>query len=319
MKITQAEWNDYIFNLSLLSDKASDDYKLWVKKNGGWNNIDRQLLVEMAYNFAIKYAEGSSALSADFYDRIAERENSKKYKGQAEVIDDLDFGTIAKGVNGALKHSSNDNFISSVVGRAVKQAGADTMLMNASRDGAEFAWIPSGDTCGFCLMLASRGWQKASKKTINGNHAEHIHTNCNCQFAIRFNKDTNVEGYNPEEYLKQYEEAKQAVLNEDGKPTTNNIANKMRYIQKVKNEDAKAEAKNRLEEERKNIANRSLQDLTSNWSSNYKQNVSNVEIPRSKIELDNIKYSIDGKHIRNDDCDCFKLSTWRKGSFMSNN
>lgn len=205
MKITQAEWNDYINKLSLLSEKASEEFKKWANKNGGWENIDRQLILDAGYSFATKYAEGSSALAAAMYDAIAEAEN--KRVPSAEMADEIEFGTIAKAINGAMKHSDNDDFISSTVGRAVKQSGADTMLKNASRDGAEFAWIPSGDTCPFCLVLASRGWQRASKKTTNGNHAEHIHTNCNCQFAIRFDKNTNVEGYDPEAYQKMYYEA----------------------------------------------------------------------------------------------------------------
>lgn len=205
MKITQAEWNDYINKLSSLSQKASDEFKAWANRNGGWREIDRQLLLEAGYSFATKYAEGSAALASAMYDAIANAEN--KRVPSAELSADIEFKEMAKAINGALKHSDNDEFISSTVGRAVKQAGADTMLKNASRDGAEFAWIPSGDTCPFCLVLASRGWQKASKKTTNGNHAEHIHTHCNCQFAIRFNKNTNVEGYDPEAYQKIYYDA----------------------------------------------------------------------------------------------------------------
>ena len=256
MKITKAEWNDYIFKMSLLSDKASDDFKKWAKKNGGWENIDRQSLAESAYNIASYYAEASSSLAAEMYDAIAEREGVV-VRG-AEVVDELDFGVIAKGVNGAINHSENDNYISSVVGRAVKQAGADTMLKNASRDHAEFAWIPSGDTCGFCLMLASNGWQRSSKKTTNGNHAEHIHTNCNCQFAIRFNKNTGVEGYDPDVYLEKYEEAKQAVLDDGEKATTNRIANKMRYIQKSKRDIEIANAKEEYKKEKSSIGTNAL-------------------------------------------------------------
>lgn len=205
MKITQAEWNKYIKTMSLLSDTASKEFAEWANINGGWKDIDRNLLAEAAYQIASKYADSSSALAGEMYEAIANAEN--KIVKPAELADEVDYGQLAKAINGALKHSTNDDFVSAPVGRAVKQAGADTMLKNASRDGAEFAWIPSGDSCPFCLVLASNGWRRASKKTTNGNHAEHIHTNCNCQFAIRFNKETNVEGYNPELYQKIYHDA----------------------------------------------------------------------------------------------------------------
>jgi len=93
------------------------------------------------------------------------------------------------------------------VSRLVKRAGADTTLKNALRDGAEFAWIPQGDTCAFCLTLASRGWQKASQAAIKGGHAEHIHANCDCEYAIRFDGRSTVAGYDPDKYLRQYRAA----------------------------------------------------------------------------------------------------------------
>ena len=37
--------------------------------------------------------------------------------------------------------------------------------------------------------------------------AEHIHANCDCEFAIRFDHNTTVAGYDPEKYLKQYRDA----------------------------------------------------------------------------------------------------------------
>lgn len=205
MRITKAEWNRYKNTMSQLSDKASKEFSDWVNQNGGWETVDRQLMAEVAWSIASKYSEGSSALAAQMYDAIAQAEGVNVQS--AEMAADVDFGELAKAINGALKHSTDDDFCSSPVGRSVKQAGADTMLKNASRDRAEFAWIPSGDSCAFCLVLASNGWQRASKRTIAGDHAKHIHTHCDCQFAIRFNKNTQVDGYNPDEYLEMYKNA----------------------------------------------------------------------------------------------------------------
>ena len=38
-------------------------------------------------------------------------------------------------------------------------------------------------------------------------HAEHIHANCDCEFAIRFDKKSGVKGYDPDKYKRQYENA----------------------------------------------------------------------------------------------------------------
>ena len=39
---------------------------------------------------------------------------------------------------------------------------------------------------------------------LKGGHAEHIHANCDCEFAIRFDHSTTVA---PEKYLRQYRAA----------------------------------------------------------------------------------------------------------------
>lgn len=91
--------------------------------------------------------------------------------------------------------------------KAGKQAGADTTLQNAERCGAEFAWVPMGDTCSFCRMLASNGWQRQSKKAMKGGHAEHIHANCDCQYAVRFDGKGGVAGYDPDKYKAEYDAA----------------------------------------------------------------------------------------------------------------
>lgn len=115
------------------------------------------------------------------------------------------YGEVARMVN-ATKNQNPAN-LPNGVSRLVKRAGADTTLHNAIRNGAERAWVPHGDTCPFCIMLASNGWQRASKKLLKGGHAEHIHANCDCEFAVRFNSSTNVAGYDPENYLQQYRAA----------------------------------------------------------------------------------------------------------------
>ena len=93
------------------------------------------------------------------------------------------------------------------VSRLVKRAGADTTPHNAVRDGAEWAWVPHGDACPFCRMLAYNGWQRASKNLLKKGHAQHIHANCDCEFAVRFSRGFDVAGYDPEEYLRQYRDA----------------------------------------------------------------------------------------------------------------
>lgn len=200
--ITQKEWKAYVSRLSKLNKTVADKVRDYIEREG-LEDIDE--LITYSYNLVRRYGEGAGALAASMYDTIAELEG--KFLPPAEMAEVASYGDIAKTVNGVLKTSSNPEEISGAVSRWVKQAGADTTLKNAIRDRAEFAWIPSGDTCAFCLTLASNGWQPASKNTVSGNHADHIHSNCDCEFAIRFSPGTEVAGYNPDRYLSMYRHA----------------------------------------------------------------------------------------------------------------
>ena len=201
-KISRREWLNYIERLRKLNDKAADSVKKYVDANGGTANVNRQELIDYAYGVATKYGEGAATLSAEMYDAVALLEGQRVMP--AVPADTPTINEVGKTVNGILKQSSNEDMLASGVGRLVKRTGVDTIMNNALRDGAYWAWIPSGDTCAFCITLASRGWQRASKKALKNGHAEHIHANCDCTYAIRFNDDLEVEGYNPAAYQQMY-------------------------------------------------------------------------------------------------------------------
>lgn len=205
MDIAFKDWHRYINRLSSINKKAADEMRKWINANGGYANIPTDKVIDYAYALATKYGEASATLSAIMYDNVAQL--SGAVVPAAVPASTSTYGEVAKAIQGSAKFSENVDYLSEVVGRLVKQAGADTTLQNALRDGAQFAWIPSGDTCMFCLTLGSRGWQYASKKAVNNGHAEHIHSNCDCTYAVRFNNDTNIKGYDPDAYLKIYEDA----------------------------------------------------------------------------------------------------------------
>lgn len=200
MKISRQSWLNYIERLSRLNKTASAKMKAYINTHG----LDDDNLVEYAYGIATKYGEGSAALAAEMYDLTAQL--SGVTLEAAEPAETASLKDVAKAVNGT-KKAGNVDQVANSIGRLVKRAGADTTIKNAIRDGAEWAWIPNGDTCAFCLTLASNGWQKASKKVLKGDHASHIHANCDCTFAIRFDKDSSYEGYDPDKYKEVYDNA----------------------------------------------------------------------------------------------------------------
>lgn len=177
------------------SDKAKEEMLSWIRSKGGYKNVEFDDAIKTAYALATKYGEATASLSALMYDSIAEKTGASV--PPAEVAPTVSLDEVKKTIYGASSFSQDDEYIAGTVGRMTKQAGADTTLKNAKRDGAEFAWVTSGDSCAYCELLSNFGWQHASAKTIKGDHAEHIHANCQCQFIIRFDHATTVEGYNP--------------------------------------------------------------------------------------------------------------------------
>ena len=196
MVISSKQLKKYQKAMAGLSAKATSEMNRWIVARGGYQMIQFEDAIAYAYALSTKYGEASAALSALMYDSIADLSGAAV--PPAVVAKTATVEEISKAIYGASSFSQNDDYISGIVGRLVKQAGADTTLQNARRDGAEFAWIGTGDSCAFCELLSANGWQYASAKTIKGNHAEHIHAHCDCQFMIRFDHDTEVEGYHPD-------------------------------------------------------------------------------------------------------------------------
>lgn len=210
MTISNDSWIEYIESLRKVNETAASKMLSFLNlhrdPDGLWNSPEtRKAILDYAYGLSNKYGEAAAELACEMYDSVAAL--SGAVVPAAEPAAGATYKEVAKTVNGTLKQSSNEELISSAIARLVKRQSVDTTMQNAIRDRAEWAWIPHGDTCAFCITLASRGWQLATDQALKGGHAEHIHANCDCTYAIRFSEDTEYKGYDPDEYLEQYEDA----------------------------------------------------------------------------------------------------------------
>lgn len=199
MRITEKAWAEYVARLARLCERAGQEMAGYLEQHG---TADAQAVAAYACALVQKYGAGSAELSCQMYDAVAALAGAAV--PPAEPAAPAEYGEVAGMVHSV---QGSGPLLQSGVKRFVKRAGADTTLQNALRDGAEFAWVPHGDTCAFCLTLASRGWQRASKKALKNGHAEHIHPNCDCEYAVRFDGKSGVAGYDPDKYLAQYNAA----------------------------------------------------------------------------------------------------------------
>lgn len=214
MTISRKSWENYIITLRDINEEAAEKLVKYLNAHDVFsgtvdaitvNSEELKPFIDYAYAIVSKYGEASASLAAEMYDLTAELEGV--FLPPAELAPLAEYGDVARAINGTIKTSQNYDEIASAATRWVKMAASDTTLHNAQRDGAQFAWIPSGDTCAFCLTLASRGWQYMSKNAMKGGHAEHIHSNCDCQYTIRHDPSMTVEGYDPDKYLSMYRNA----------------------------------------------------------------------------------------------------------------
>ena len=208
MTLSSKTWKNYITALRKVSDRAEKEMLAYIRylvDQGIEGQQQVNMMINYAYALATKYGEGAAAAACDMYDAIMLAQGANV--AAAIPAKTATIQEVAKTVNGTRK-TGNPEIVSQAVGRLVKLAGVDTMQQNAIEHGDEWAWIPMGDTCAFCLTLASRGWQKASKSALKNGHAEHVHANCDCTYCVRpKNSDLNVEGYEPEVYLDMYYDA----------------------------------------------------------------------------------------------------------------
>lgn len=208
MTISAQNWKKYINTLHRVSERAATEmlaYIGYLRDQGIEGQQQVTMMIDYAFALATRYGEAAAAAACDMYDAIMLAE--KAAAPAALPAETATIGEVAKAINGTRK-TGNPEIISQAVGRMVKLAGVDTMQNNALANGDEWAWIPMGDTCAFCLTLASRGWQRASKNAIKNGHAEHVHANCDCTYAVRpSGSNLTVEGYDPELYLEMYRNA----------------------------------------------------------------------------------------------------------------
>lgn len=214
MIISDATWKtQYIGRLRAINDAAADKIRKYLEKHVIVTLQDWNALIDFAYGVSTKYGEVAGTIACEFYEAVAAA--SGVVVPAATLAATASYSEVAKSIRGTDK-SGNIELMAGSISRLVKMTSVDTTMQNAIRDGAEWAWIPRGDTCAFCFTLASRGWQRASKKALKNGHAEHIHANCDCTYAVRFSSDDDVEGYFPNEYREIY-------LNAEGKKPEDKI------------------------------------------------------------------------------------------------
>lgn len=215
-RVSKKAWERYTKMLEAQRNAAYDEAYKYVMRHIDMDRAELLWLIRHdLVRTAMRYGSSTAALAASWFDQMALAEGADVVK--AVAVNDAGpthvrrMAIASRYALPKLEAGDRDGFakaIASEIAADVKRQATNTIMLNAQKAGAEYAWIPGGDeTCAFCIALASNGWQPAARATAMGNHADHIHDNCMCEFAIRFDKSTDYSAYDADKYAEIYKDA----------------------------------------------------------------------------------------------------------------
>lgn len=175
-----------------------------------WSGLDlsrpgaaRDLLLEVTPLLVVQYGQIAAGVAAEFFEDVA---------SAAALVPVVDHSLAAAGsvrwAVGPLFEGRAEDALGMLTGAATKhvaQYGRDTIHESTKRTGGySYARIPGGgDTCDFCIMLASRGAVYGSTLRAGGDGNDY-HERCYCvPTPVRSDEDYPA-GYNPDALYEQY-------------------------------------------------------------------------------------------------------------------
>ena len=172
-RLTRKAWNAYIARLRRQRHKAREDAYEFLK---GVENPDRKRIMARAVRTATHNGAAAAAIACTWYETVAKASGVDVPRAQPVVeVNAAQIGAAYKRAERMLSLGDAQGFVDAIasgIEAEVKRCSSSTMRKNAERD-----------------------------------DEDHIHPNCDCEFAIRFSKDDNVEGYDPGYYKEKYRNA----------------------------------------------------------------------------------------------------------------
>lgn len=191
----------------------------WERNGGGDVAALREAAYEAIEDVLNSYADTyAAARAAEYYDAVRKAQGFPgSYSAVAESLrnPDATLGAVRAFV-GKVAEGKAQAFLTLCLQRIdteTRRAANKCVAYNASKDPAKpwYGRVPRGETCGFCLMLASFGFYA---KTVAA--AEHAHPNCDCRIVPGFPGETTVKDYDPDGMYERYDDCLNALGGRDG-------------------------------------------------------------------------------------------------------
>lgn len=203
-----------------LIQSATDDFMSLYKPG---MSIDE--VIEIAAQVATRYEELASELGAQWYDLCTKLAN---IEAEAAELRETDTESIRQRARAAVETAPTNKTVDAVfnyflhneIQNSIRATGSANLWRDYERGLVSGKWarVPVGDTCAWCLMLASQGAWYLTKESAVGNNGGHYHDGCDCVAVYHADAD-NIPNYNNlVRYKRMYYDAENArIANKDGK------------------------------------------------------------------------------------------------------
>lgn len=179
--------------------------------NAEWGDISelRVLATEAMEGICSSLGDVSTARTAQFYDDVREASVGSALGKVPDTVrsPDATAGAVRALIQTVVDTGETDVFggrLAERVDYEVKRASGECVRSLAKADPLKprYARVPAGgETCRFCIMLASRGFVYASEETAGKDG--HYHAHCRCKIVPGF-KGATVKGYDPDKLYRQW-------------------------------------------------------------------------------------------------------------------
>ena len=213
-----------------------------------YDGISRDEVVAIAAEIAGKYAMLGEELGAQWYDLCTELAGIQAEPAVVAPVNDKRMAAWADSYIAAefITKEIALNYLQDVINDSIRSTGDANLWRDYERGLAGGKWcrVPVGDTCAWCMMLASNGaWylsEESAKRTADGDK---YHDHCDC-IAVYHADAENIRGYTKlYTYKKKYYDAENARQANDTGRTP--------YPDELKYRISQAEKEHKQREERR--------------------------------------------------------------------
>ena len=178
-----------------------------------YDGITPQEIVDKATRIAAKYKMLGAELGAQWYDLCTELAGINADPAQVQPVDSDSVKDRAAAYADHATPETVQNvfiqFLQNEINESIRTTGTDNLWRDYKRGLTPGKWarVPVGDTCAFCLMLASQGAWYLTKESALGKYAGHYHDGCDC-IAVYHADPESIAGYgNLAKYKRMYYDA----------------------------------------------------------------------------------------------------------------